>query len=93
VTKALLRVNAGALRFEDAATARRWCGAEAQNLGTSARFALAAGYLEHAVRIPQLVGEIWLSQGRTVEVLNIMHAGLVAAKALGESAGYGGSVR
>jgi tetratricopeptide (TPR) repeat protein len=36
--------------------------------------------------IPQLVGEIWLRQGNTVEVLNLLHAGLAAAKFLGASA-------
>jgi len=78
--------DAGALSFEDAAAAHRWCAAEAQNLVALVRFALAAGYFEHAVQIPQLVGEIWLREGRTVEVLNVLHAGLAAAQALGEPA-------
>jgi tetratricopeptide (TPR) repeat protein len=76
----------GALWFEDAASAHRWCAAEAANLVALVRFAVEAGYHEHALHIPQLVGEIWLRQGRTMEVLTVLHAGLAAADSLGEQA-------
>lgn len=78
--------DVGALSFGTASAAHRWCAVEAQNLVALVRFALAAGHFQHAVQIPQLVGEIWLRQGRTLEALNIAHAGLAAAKALGEPA-------
>ncbi|SMC71099.1 NB-ARC domain-containing protein [Lentzea albidocapillata] len=78
--------DAGAIEFESAAAAHHWCSAEAQNLLASVRLAFHAGHYEHAVSIPQLVGEIWLRQGNTVEVLNLLHAGLAAAKFLGASA-------
>ncbi|MET8757639.1 BTAD domain-containing putative transcriptional regulator [Lentzea sp. NPDC004782] len=78
--------DVGALSFDNASAAHHWCAAEAQNLVALVRFALAAGHFEHAMQIPQLVGEIWLRQGRTEEVLHVLHAGLAAAKALGEPA-------
>jgi tetratricopeptide (TPR) repeat protein len=78
--------DVGALEFADAATARRWCAAEAKNLVALVRFAADAGYFDHAVRIPQLVGQSWLRQGNTVDVLNLLHTGLAAAQRLGESA-------
>lgn len=75
-----------ALKFDGAASAHRWCIAEAQNIVAVVRFAIDAGHFEHAMQIPQLVGQIWLRQGLTAEVLNLLHAGLAAAKALGEQA-------
>lgn len=78
--------NVGALEFRDRATAHRWCTAEAQNIVALVRFAVSAGYFEYAMQIPQMVGQIWLRQGLTAEVLNVLHAGLAGAKALGESA-------
>ncbi|WP_394615829.1 NB-ARC domain-containing protein [Lentzea sp. JNUCC 0626] len=78
--------DAGAIEFESAAAARNWCGAEAQNLLALVRLAFHAGHYEHAVAIPQLVGQIWLREGNTAEVLNLLHAGLAAAKFLGASA-------
>ncbi|MEV6718050.1 NB-ARC domain-containing protein [Lentzea sp. NPDC051208] len=78
--------DVGALEFESAAAARRWCTAEAQNVLALVRLAFHAGHYEHAVTIPQLIGQIWLRQGNTVEVLTLLHAGLAAAKFLGEHA-------
>ncbi|KOV84025.1 NB-ARC domain-containing protein [Nocardia sp. NRRL S-836] len=75
-----------ALEFTDVAAAHHWGTVEAQNLVALVRFALEAGYLEHAVQIPQLVGEIWLRQGLTGDVLNLLHAGIAAAEQLGEPA-------
>ncbi|MFS8103526.1 hypothetical protein LFM09_41030 [Lentzea alba] len=54
------------------------------------RFAVDTGHLEHAVQIPQLVGANSLRQGCVAEVLSLPHAGLPAAKSLGE-AGRGGA--
>ncbi|WP_329789295.1 NB-ARC domain-containing protein [Lentzea sp. DG1S-22] len=78
--------DANGIEFENAAAARRWCTAETQNLIALVRLAFHAGHYEHAVAIPQLVGEILLRQGNTVEVLTLLHAGLAAAKFLGASA-------
>ncbi len=75
-----------ALEFEDVAAAHTWGTVEVQNLVALVRFAVDAGYFEHAVQIPQLVGEIWLRQGLTGDVLNLLHAGLAAAQQLGEPA-------
>ncbi|MEU7479158.1 NB-ARC domain-containing protein [Lentzea sp. NPDC042327] len=78
--------DVAALEFEDAAAAQRWCVIEAQNIISVVRFAVSTGHFEHAVQIPQLVGQIWLRRGLTAEVLTALHAGLSAAQALGESA-------
>ncbi|ANZ38077.1 hypothetical protein BBK82_20435 [Lentzea guizhouensis] len=78
--------DVGALEFENAAAAQRWCTAEMSNLVSLVRFAVSAGHFEYAVQIPQLVGQIWLQRGRTAEVLTVLHAGLSAAQSLGEQA-------
>lgn len=78
--------DVGALEFDDVAAAHRWGTVEVQNLVALVRFAVDAGYYEHAVQIPQLAGEIWLRQGLTVDVLNLLHAGLAAAARLGDAA-------
>lgn len=76
----------GALEFHDSASAQRWCTVEVRNIVALVRFAIESGHFEHAMQIPQLVGEIWLRQGLTAEVLRLLHAGLTAAKSLGEPA-------
>ncbi|MCP2201421.1 transcriptional activator domain-containing protein [Lentzea flava] len=86
VSKSDADENVEALEFGDRVSAHRWCTAEAQNIVALVRFAVNAGYFEHAMRIPQMVGQIWLRQGLTAEVLNVLHLGLAAAKALGEPA-------
>lgn len=78
--------DVGAAEFDDAAAAHRWCTVEVQNIVALVRFAIEAGHFEHAMQIPQLVGEIWLRHGLTAEVLSLLHAGLTAAKSLGEQA-------
>lgn len=78
--------DVGALEFENAAAAHHWCTAEVQNLLALGRMAFHSGHYEHAVKVPQLVGQTWLRQGNTVEVLAMLHIGLSGAKFLGESA-------
>ncbi|MDX8053520.1 NB-ARC domain-containing protein [Lentzea sp. BCCO 10_0798] len=78
-----------AIEFCDAASAHRWCTAEARNIVALVRFAIDAGHFEYAMQIPQLVGQIWLRQGLTAEVLDLLHAGLAAARSLGKAAEIG----
>ncbi len=78
--------DVGALEFHDSASAQRWCTVEVQNIVSLVRLAIDTAHFEHAMQIPQLVGEIWVRQGLTAEVLSLLHAGLAAAKSLGEPA-------
>jgi tetratricopeptide (TPR) repeat protein len=78
--------DVGAIEFHDSASAQRWCTVEVQNILSLVRLAIDTGHFQHAMQIPQLVGEIWLRQGLTAEVLSLLHAGLAAARSLGEPA-------